>query len=203
MLNATIAQAAIAAHANNNVITAQQVTALLQNVHGVTFATVTQVTPVATAAKYKNVNIVKVTVANVQLFNNVKQFNNVYAAAVKRSAAQIVTNDTQNVQQFVTKETYYMHTACFSVVQHKTNGTQYLYCLLNNNNAKSAYYIDGQCVTKEQVAQYLSASAAKNLLNATNTIHNVTNNIEHTVKVFTPKLQNIVSIVAQKQTVQV
>ena len=87
MLTLATAQAALAAHATANAITAPQVMQQLQTVRGVTFANVTQVTKVATAAAHKAVNIQKVSVANVQLFNTVNDYSAVYAAAVKRSTA--------------------------------------------------------------------------------------------------------------------
>lgn len=192
------AQLAIALHAQSNTITAQQVTNLLANV-STTFANIVYVTKVATSAKNKHINIVKVTQANVQLFSNIKSATSVFANAVKRSAVNIATNNATNVANFTAQSNYFTHTACYSIVQHKTNNSLYLYAIYNN--AKSVYFIDGVVATKQQVAQYLTASASAQLLQKDNTTHNVTNNVTHNVVVRTIALSNIVSITANKQTI--
>ena len=68
------------------------------------------------------------------------------------------------------------------------------------NSANSVYFINDVVATKQQVAQYLTASASAQLLQKDNTVHNVTHNIQHNVIVRTIALQNIVSITANKQT---
>ncbi len=197
MLNNITAQLAVQLHNTNNSITAQQITALLNNV-STTFASIMYVTKVATAAKFKHINIVKVTKANVQLFSNINAYTSVYANAVKRSATNMQQNDATSVASFTAQSNYFTHTACYSVVQHKTNNTQYLYAIYNN--ASSVYFINDVVATKQQVAQYLTASASAQLLQKDNTVHNVTHNIQHNVIVRTIALQNIVSITANKQT---
>ena len=200
MLNNTTAQLAVQLHANNNVVTAQQVQNLLANV-STTFASIMYVTKVATAAKHKNVKIVKVTKANVQLFSNINAATSVYANAVKRSASNATNmqqNDANSVANFTAQSNYFTHTACYSVVQHKTNNAQYLYAIYNN--ASSVYFINNVVATKQQVAQYLTASASAQLLQKDNTVTNVTHNVQHNVIVRTIALSNIVSITANKQT---
>ena len=200
MLNTITAQLALKLHNTNNAITAQQVTALLNNV-STTFASILYVTKVLTAAKHKNVNIVKVTQANVQLFSNINTYTSVYANAVKRSASNATNsqvNDANAVTNFTAQSNYFTHTSCYSVVQHNTTLKQYLYAIYNNAN--SVYFINDVVATKQQVAQYLTASASAQLLQKDNTVHNVTHNIQHNVIVRTIALQNIVSITANKQT---
>lgn len=194
MLNLQTAQNAIALHNANKTVTAQQIANLLNNV-STTFAQVLYIRKHKTAAKYKNVNIVQVTSANVQLFSNVNAA--VYANAVKRSAAQFECNNANNVANFTAQQNYFTHTNCYSIVQHNTNNTQYLYCIYNN--ASSLYFINNVLATKQQVAQYLTASAAAALLNTSATVHNVTNNVTHNVVVRTIQLSNIVSINAMQQ----
>lgn len=196
MLNLQIAQAALAKHAANKTLTAAAIANLLQNV-STTFAQITYVTKVATAAKFKHVNIVKVTTANVQLFSNINAATSVFANAVKRSAAQISTNNAANVANFTAQQNYFTHTNCYSIVKHNTNNNLYLYCIYNN--ASSLYFINNVLATKQQVAQYLTASAAQQLLNASSTTHNVTNNVTHNVVVRTIALNNIVAINAMQQ----
>ena len=201
MLTLTQAQNALAQHANSTHITAQQVAQLLQNVHGVTFANIAYVSKVATAAAHKLQNVQKVTVANVQLFNNLQAFTDVYTNAVKRTAAQIADNNAADVQGFEKQDNYFTHTPCYSVVQHKTTGTEYLFAIYNS--ADSMLFINNVQATKQQVAALLTASAAKELLAGTNVVHNVANNISHTVQVRTVALANIVSIAAAKQVLTV
>jgi hypothetical protein len=196
MLNNTQAQQALQLHANNNTITAQQVQALLAN-KSVQFAQIVYVSKVQTSAKNKDVNIVKVVSANVQLFANITNFN-LYAEQVQRSANKL--NNTTDTE-FVAQSNYFTHTPCYSIVQHKTSNALYLYAIYNN--ASSLYFINGVVATKQQVAQYLTASASAKLLENSNTVHNVSNNVTHTVKVRTVALNNIVSISANKQQITV
>jgi hypothetical protein len=168
-------------------ITAQQVQDLLANTKGTTFANITTDTQVKTAAAHKQLNIRKLTTANVQLFNNLTSYD-IYAKAVKRSAG---------VDSFVVSDTYYEHTDCYSIVQHKTTGEQYLYAVYNN--AKSVYMLDGAQLTKQQVAQYMTASTAAQLLGEKTSTYNATNDVTHDITVRILKLASIVSIRAMKQ----
>jgi hypothetical protein len=201
MLTLQNAQHALNVHASANVnavtLNAQAITNLLANKN--TFASIVYVTQVATSAKHKHVNIQKVTKANVQLFST--QFN--YAQAVQKSASKISANNANNVQQFTAQANYFTHTSnCYSIVQHNSNSNLYLYASFNN--ASSVYFINNVVATKQQVAQYLTASASAKLLQDHNTVvHNATNNVLHTVNVRTIALANIVSIVANKQQISV
>jgi len=171
---------------------AQQIKALLNNV-STTFAQVGYSTKVNTAAAHKAVSIVKVTNANVQLFSNIKAATSVFANAVKKSAAKL----GEEVQSFQVSDTYFEHTDCYSIVEHKTKGSLYLYCIYNNS--KSAYFINGAPATKAEVAAYLTPSAAKALLEPTKVVHNKTNDVTHDVVVRTIGLDNITSIKACKE----
>ena len=87
-------------------------------------------------------------------------------------------------------------------MQHKLDAQKYyLYAIYNT--AESMYFINAQPATKQQVAALLTASAATKLLEGNATVHNVANNVTHTVQVRTIALQNIVSITAHSQTVAV
>ena len=166
----------------------QQIKKLLANA-STTFANVNFTTTVKTAAAHKAVVIKKTTNANVQLFANIKAATNVFANAVNKNA---------NTQNFVTSSNYFKHTSCYSIVQHKTNNNLYLYAIFNA--ASSTYTINNAAATKQQVAQYLTASAASKLLNASSSTYNAKNNITHSVTVRTIALHNINSITANKQT---
>lgn len=200
MLNLQQAQTALAAHANNVQITAQQIGELLQN-KSTTFAQIVYCTVVATAAAHKDINIVKVVSANVQLFANILAATQVFANAVKRSAAKLATNDPAAIQQFTQQSNYFTHTEVYSVVAHKQTNALYLYAIYNA--ASSVYFVNGAVATKQQVAQYLTASAAAKLLAASAPTHNVANNVTHNVKVRTIALANLVSITANKAQVSV
>lgn len=201
MLTLATAQQHLQAHANANTITAQQVAQLLQNVRGVTFANIAYVSKVATAAAHKLQNVQKVTVANVQLFNNLQAFTDVYTNAVKRTATQFADNNAADVQGFEKQDNYFTHTPCYSVVEHKTNGKEYLFAIYNS--ADSMLFINNVQATKQEVAALLTASAAKELLAGSNVVHNKANNVLHTVQVRTVALANIVSIAAAKQSLTV
>jgi len=167
----------------------QQIKKLLANV-STTFANVNFTTTVKTAAAHKAVVIKKTTNANVQLFANIKAATSVFANAVNKNA---------NTQNFVTSSNYFKHTNCYSIVQHKTNNNlYYLYAIFNA--ASSSYTINNVAATKQQVAQYLTASAANKLLNASSSTYNAKNNVTHSVTVRTIALHNINSITANKQT---
>jgi hypothetical protein len=202
MLTLAAAQQALQQRANNNTITAQQVEQLLQNVRGTTLASIVQVTKVATAAVNKARTVQKVTRASIQLFNNVNDFKNVYTAAVKRTAGSIADNDTAKVNNFEQQDNYFTHTSTFSLVQHKTDASKY-YLFAIYNTAESMLFIDGQQATTQEVAQLLTPSAAKTLLQPSNIVHNVTNDIMHTVQVRTIGLDSIVQLNAQKQQLTV
>jgi hypothetical protein len=203
MQNITLQQAlqAIAKQQNNVQITAAQVQALLANA-SVTFAQVYSVTQVATAAAHKATVIHKVTVANVMLCSNIAAHTSVYARKVKRSAAQYASNNSAAVAAFTATQNYFTHTQCYSIVQHTQHANkQYLYCIYNN--ARSVYVHNNKLLTKQQVAQYLTKSAAATMLQTDNTVVNKTHNIVHNVTVRTIALSNIIAIKARKHLLHV
>ena len=171
-----------------------QIKSLLSNVNGVSFAQIQYTTKVATAAAYKGLNITKTTKANVQIFNNIKEFTNVYQNAVQRNL-----NKQGDNTQFEVQDNYFFHTDIYSIVEHKTNGKLYLYAIFNGRST-GEYFIDGNSATKEDVAVYLTNSARDKLLNPPKTTHNVLNDIDHSVVVRTIALENLDSITAMKQT---
>lgn len=175
---------------------------LLKDVKGCTFARLTQVTDVGLAAAHKEVKIHKVTISNVQLFNNLADFKNVYIEAVKRSAAKIEENNVWNVEEWEAGTSYFEHTDCYSVVKHKTKDDFYLFAIYNG--AKSMYIKDGAEMTKEAVAEFMTLSAKKALLaEDTGVVHNKTNDVKHNVIVRTIKFENIVELTANKETLYV
>ncbi len=177
-------------------ITAQDIQNVLGN-KAATFAGIEYKTKVPTAAKHKLVNIQKYTTANVQLFANVEA-EGIYTKAVKKAAGKIEENDKLKVAEFTAQENYFEHTDCYSIVEHKTNGKQYLYAVFNN--AHSTFTINGKCATREQVAEFLTPSAREKLL-GDGIVHNKANDVLHTIQVRTIALENIVEIRTNGQTV--
>jgi len=200
-LTLTQAQNAISLRANNNTLNVAMLQQMLQNV-SVTFASIVYCTNVQLAAAHKAQNIIKVTRANVLLASNISAQAQLYARAVRKSAAKYAQNDVVAIQQFEAQSNYFAHTAMHCIVAHKQHADKlYLYAIYNT--ASSVYMHNNAVVSKQHVAQYCTASAAAKLLQANNTVHNVTHNITHNVQVRTIALNNIVSIRARKQMLSV
>lgn len=177
---------------NNSII--NTIKSLIAN--GSTFASIEYTTTVKTAAKFKDVKILKQSKANVTLFGTLKDFE-VYQRAVIKSANKI---DNQQIESFEVSDTYFEHDkTCFSIVNHKTNSTAYLYAIFNNAS-KSVYTIDGQIVDKLTVSQYLTNSEKDKLLNDNSLVYNKTNDVIHSTIVRTIKIENVTSIKANKMT---
>lgn len=184
---------ALTAHAGNIGIKPRDIAGLLKDTRGTTFAGILYVSTVATAAAFKHVDIKKVVRANVQVFANLKAATDVYTNAVKRTAANL-PNDADAVAHFEKSDNYFTHTeACYSVVKHKLRNDYYLYAFYNSVK-DSTYYIDGREATKQEVAAYLTPSAAKKLLEDDSVTYNKKNDVYHSVMVRTIKLDNIVYI---------
>jgi len=162
-------------------INKQAIQLALAPTSGTTFGSVCSVTPVKTAAAFKDVKINKVSVGSVQLFNNLKEYTDVYINAVKRSSGS---------EEFVKSDTWFHHTDCFPVVEHNTTGKHYLWAIFNH--ADSMYIKDGVEMTKTQVAEYLTPSEAKKLLGPSSKVYNAANDLEHDVTVRTIGLDNVV-----------
>lgn len=148
-----------------------------------TFANVKYTSEVKLAAKNKHLNVHKEVEANVTLFNNIRDYN-VYARAVmKRSDSELEPTE------FKTNTTYFEHTDCFSIVQHKTKDKEYLYCIMNNIKS-STYYINGEQATKEQVMELVTPSVRKQMEQGS-TSYNKTNDVTHNLVLRTIALENI------------
>lgn len=166
--------------------------------NGATFAALEYTTTVKTAAKFKDIKILKQSKANVTLFGTVKDFE-VYQRAVIKSANKI---DGQAITDFTVSDTYFEHDkTCFSIVTHKTNGTAYLYAIFNNAS-KSVYTIDGIEVDKLEVSQYLTNSERDKLLNDNSLVYNKTNDVIHSTIVRTIKIENVTSIKTNKMQLE-
>lgn len=183
---------------------------LLATTRGTTFAGLVQVTPVALAAAHKAKRIYKVTVANVQLFNNLNAFTNAYQNAVRRSAARVESNDAAAVAQFTSQGNWFTHEDCYSIVRHNTKPAQkYLFGIYNFG--ESLYVEDVQAgilsglavVSKQHVAQFMTPSERDKLLNPPALVRNVTHDIEHNVIVRTVALDNVVRLQVRGEVAEV
>lgn len=196
MISEAQALAAIKLQKNNMVITPAGVKDLLSDLKGTTFAEVVQVTPVKLAAAHEKAGVVitKVTVANVQLFNGLKDYD-IYANAVKRSATALGETNTFNVREFEAAQAWFEHTDCFSVVRKRSEPEKhYLYAIYNRG--ESVYVKDGKVVDKELVASYMTKSAAAQLLDPPSTNYNVSQDVTHNITVRAVGLDNVVGIKA-------
>jgi hypothetical protein len=192
------AQLALKAQQNSTRVLPVDVKNLLAALHGTTFAQITQVTPVKTAAAFKDVDIRKITVANVQLFNHIHDFNSVYEDAVKRSAKKLGINTPAEIKKFESSENWFEHLEdCFSLVRHKTKQEQH-YLFAMYNGAESVYLHNNQLVDKNFVAGHLTPAEAKKLLEPPMFVENKTNGVFHDVVVRVISLDNMVAIQAMK-----
>jgi hypothetical protein len=161
--------------------------------NGSTFASIEYTTQVKTSAKHKAINIKKHTIANVQLFGTLKDYD-VYRRMVIKSANKI---DNQQIESFEVSDNYFYHDEnCFSIVYNKNNDLPYLYAVYNN--AKSSYTIDGIQADKLQVAEYLTPSEKEKMLGDNSIVYNKTNDVLHSTIIRTIKIDNVISIKCNK-----
>lgn len=179
-------------------VNAQNVKSILSG-NGATFAGLEYKSSIATAAKFKNdVTIEKRTTANVMLFQTIKDFE-IYKKGVLKTANMI--EGQENVTEFEVSDNWFEHADkdCYSLIQHKTNGEQYLYFIANN--AQSQYFVNGVAVDKAEIKQYLTPSKAKEIFDENGgVVYNKKNDVMHMMHPRTLKLANIISLTANKQT---
>ena len=181
----------------------KNITEMLGDV-GHTFASLVQCTRVSTAAAHKDMMILKMSYSSISIASKLNEFTNLYENAVKRSANKIMDNDAQDVANFQSQGSYFEHTECYSIVQHKSNANLYLFAIYHNN-FDSVYYNakSGTIMSKEDVAVFLTPSEAKKLFAEGEVKESVSTGISHTVNVRTVSLQNVISLkaVAEQYTV--
>lgn len=171
-------------------ITRNDIVQLLSTVKGTTFASIDTDTEVKPSAANKHVSIRKLTTANVQLFNSIRDYE-IFAKAVRRSAG---------VEEFEQSDNWFEHTDCWSVVRHPSKGTEYLYAVYNG--ARSTFTIDGMPATRAEVAALLTPSAAAKLMDDSGVVYNKKNDVEHTVIPRVIALENVRAIRAAGSELQ-
>lgn len=173
-------------------VTVESIKALLNGHHGAMFASLKTRTAVKTAAKYKQLDIQKISSCNIQIFASIANARAVYEQAVIRSAQKL----NQDIDFFESSETWYFHdTECYSVIYHKLSLAPSLWA--RYLHSRSEYYIDGQVSDKDSIIQYLTPSDAKQLLDTSGIVHNKTNNVDHNIIIRTPKLESIIELKAR------
>ena len=165
-----------------------------------TFAHVVQATPVKLAAKNKARNIMKLSAVNVMIATSAET----YARAVKNSANK-QGSDAEKVDNFQAQEAWFERDQnCAALGVGKKNGSPVLIYMTypTPRNTGKRYFIDAdtnETMTAEQVAELMTPSGAKQLLDPATTHHNKTHDIEHTVSTRAVYLHNILRVVANKQ----
>jgi hypothetical protein len=146
-------------------------------------------TRVKTAAKHKELNLIKISSIVVELNKN-----SVYAEKVINTGLKNDNNadKVESLLDFTAQKSIYNHDDdCYCIMEK--NGVEYLYCELKTSIP--FYFLDDVEINKTDVAQYLTPSDSKKLLEPKTHVVNVGNmGIEHDVKIITPKLSSIQSI---------
>lgn len=189
----------VAVHTNNAKNSASVQLACANNIkkmlssNSATFANVTTCTTVKLASAKNNklvsanLQILKISNANITLNAN-------YTNSVNKSA---------NITNFVANKSANNTTTYNNCLKHNINTNNYL-LQVTYNKVFNSVYINAQTqqiLTKQQVATYLTASAAKKLLAVqTNVTHNITNNVTHNVVLRTIALNNVITLCANKHT---
>lgn len=140
-----------------------------------------QCTPVATAAAHKHVCIEKHSFVKATLSNN----PSAYTVAVR--------NDSGNEQFVARAATFTRDAECPALVTSAKGNVQLCY-IAQGSLGPSYYTIDGRVASKQEVAELLTPSAAKALLNPLAAVHNKEQDTTHNVHIRTVNIANIVSI---------
>ena len=197
MFTAAQAQAALALRANEMEITREGVIDLLVKVKGTTFAHLVHCTDVtlSAAARKAGHEFVKLSSVSVQLFNNIKDFRNVYEAAVKRSAERLGQTAQADIDNFEVQSNWFEHDPeCYSLVHHKEHTEQhYLYFIANGG--ESLYYDvkRGREATKQDLYPFLTPSGER-ALSKPSIVENKATGVVHDVTVRVVKLENVLGI---------
>ena len=173
--------------------------ALLADTKGATIGNIEILTPVILSASNKKAGntAFKSTTGSVMLFNNLKDSTNPYVNRVLRTMKP--AEGFNGV--WVKKETYWHHTdECYSLAKHNTAETYYL-ALHWNSKSSVHFFLNGKPSDRVTIANLMTPSGAKDLLDTSGTVFNVTNQVEHDDFVRIVKLENVVSLHANKQAI--
>lgn len=164
---------------------------LLASHKGSTIARIEFTTDVKTSAKFKAVDIKKTTTASVLLFGSVKAYTNAYKRRVQATARIIDGNDMQAVDNFEVSDNWHVASeSAYSIRLHRDKGTKYLFPMFCKPS-KSFFTIDGKPSTRLEVAEYLTPSEQKKLLDDSGIVENKRNGIKHRAIVRTILFANV------------
>lgn len=185
-------------------ISAQDVNNLFQHRKGVTFAAFDFDCPVKLAAANKDRNIRKRGTARAQIFATIKDIQGVYENAVKRDLEK--SGDTEGADRFQKQSNWFFHNEddVFSVVRHRADPARaYLYGILEDHSGATEYYDadTGTVMSRNEVAELMTPSQAKELMRDKRVNHNVTHNVTHSIICRTFSLDNIRAIRGEGQVI--
>ena len=172
------------------------VTNALSSVKSTTFATLTQASKVTLNAQLKTLNYYKITVQNVTLCNSSAS---IYTNAVNK---QLNAQDVQAQVFKAVASNYTQINNSYSVVALKSNTNKHYLQAIVNNCLQSVYYCasTNTFVSKQHIANYLSANASAKFLNTSKATTVQHANVTHTVTARTFALANIYNINVNKQS---
>jgi hypothetical protein len=168
-----------------------QITETLNQTNGSTICRLQYTTTIKPAAKHKAVNIQKTTIASALLFGKVSAYANAYKRRVQKTALEIEGNNQEAIDNFEVSQNWHVPSErAYSIRLHTGKGTKYLYPMFCGHS-KTVFTIDGNPATREQVAEFLTPSAAKDLMNTSGIVTNKKNGIKHRAIVRTIGIENI------------
>jgi hypothetical protein len=168
-----------------------QITEILNTTNGSTICRLQYTTEVKPAAKFKAVEIKKTTIASALLFGKVSSYANAYKRRVQKTALEIEGNNQESIDNFDVSQAWHVPSEkAYSIRLHTGKGTKYLYPMFCGHS-KTVFTIDGKPSSREQVAAYLTSSAAKELMDTSGIVTNKKNGIKHCAIVRTIGIENI------------
>ena len=170
---------------------------LLANTRGATIGNVEILTPVELSAGNRKANIaMKRSTGSIMLFNNLRDNTDPYVNRVLRT---IKTDEFTG--EWVKGKTFWHHTdECYSLAKHNTKDDYYP-ALHWNDCSSVEFTLNGKLSNREAIAVLMTPSGARDLLDTSGTVFNVTNQVEHDDFVRIVKLDNVINLTANKQTI--
>ena len=158
--------------------------------HGGGDYVVTTVTKVPLAAKHKALDIKKISIS----LMNLPESSDVYTDLVIATSIANGT-DVDEANKFEPSKSRYTHTECYPMCDNIKGDTQYLYGFSSKSDqfdtVSPVYVMDNEVISKDDIIQYLTPSAARVLSESNNIVENKKHDIKHSVFVKTIKLENV------------
>lgn len=179
-----------------------QIVEILNTTNGSTIVRLQYTTEVKTAAKHKAVKIEKTTIASALLFGKVSAYKNAYKRRVQKTALEIEGNNQESIDNFQLSDNWHIASEqAYSIRLHKEKGTKYLFPMFTGHS-KTVFTIDGVPASREQVAAFLTPSAARDLLDTTGIVTNKKNGVKHRAIVRTIGMENVNWIKIKGKTIE-